>query len=252
MIAFLTAVIICISLTGCGKTMCSVEGCNNAIAKEAEGVTTYCDKHVAKNVYDGLKLAYDISERVGNDVIAAWRTGIYDTSEYQSKNYDTTKISILASKLSLSENDVSVGAAAAYQLMWNGVLWESLSEEEKEASVHPESGMADGEYALRLMAYGDLFSFCVTTVIEGYTHNGSVERAQSMLKIAKDNLKILGDVYPDYVHYSDLLDYYTSVSSYFEFCQSPSGNLEQASDTNNEYQNEAKEYKNKLELVFED
>ena len=249
MIALFMAIVMCICLAGCGKTMCSVEGCKNEVA-DNENEVTYCDKHLAENVYDSLKNAYEISARIGNDIIAAWRTGIYDTAAFQSKDYDTTKISILAAELSLSQYDVEVGAAAAYQLMWNGVLWANMTEEEKEESLNPTSGMPDGEYALRLQAYGDLFQFCVTTVIEGYTHNGQMESAQTSLLNAKDWIRLLGDTYPDYVHYAALLDYYTSVSSYLEFCQSPSGNFEQASNSNNAYQNDVKEYVNKLELVF--
>lgn len=253
MIALLLAFAVSVSLVGCGKVMCSVEGCKNAVSKDAEGVTSYCDKHLAKMVYDSLKVAYSVSERMGNDIIAAWEVGIYQKKDFQSKDYSISKISILASKLMLSEHDISVGTAVAYQLMWKGVLWESMSDEEKEESLHPtKSNLSDGEYALRLSAYGDLFEFCVNSVIAGYTHNGSVERAESMLTMAKDYIKILGDVYPDYVHYADLLDYYTSVSSYFDFCNSPTGNLEQASNSNIEYQNSVKEYVSKLELVFED
>lgn len=250
MIALLLAFAVSVSLVGCGKVMCSAEGCKNAVSKDAEGVTSYCDKHLAKMVYDSLKVAYSVSERMGNDIIAAWEVGIYQKKDFQS--HDNDKVSKLATKLSLSKHDVLVGTAAAYKLMFKGVLWEDMTEEEKETAISTEDGVSDGDMALTMMAFGNLFEFCVNSVIAGYTHNGSVERAESMLTMAKDYIKILGDVYPDYIHYADLLDYYTAVSSYFDFCQNPTGNLEQASNSNIEYQNDAKDYVNKLELVFGD
>lgn len=46
--------------------------------------------------------------------------------------------------------------------------------------------------------------------------------------------------------------YYTSTSSFFEFCQNPTGSFEQVVNTINDYKNEARDYKNDLDYIFED
>ena len=131
-------------------------------------------------------------------------------------------------------------------LTWKGVSLSSMSEEEKEELLASHT-----DY-LEVMAFGDLFQYCVTTVIEGYTHNGYIGHAQSSLDIAKDNLKKLSQEYPDYIHYADLKNYYTAVDSYFDFCTSPTGNFEQASNTNNDFQKQVKECLSGLEFEFEE
>lgn len=252
-IALLMAIIMCSSLVGCGTPKCSVEGCGEKSVEDTTYEEPYCSKHlankkaqdIAETVYDMVSGAYMYCEWMGDDVIAAWRTGIYDKDTYKKKD-SKDKLEILASKLNLSYADVKVGEAAACKLTWDGVIWDSLTEEEKNEYLE------DHIDYLAVMAFGDLFQYCVTTVIEAYTHNGYIGHAQSSLDLAKQNLKTLSQDYPDYIHYEDLKDYYTAVNSYFDFCVSPTGNFEQASNSNNEYQKQVKECMSALELEFED
>lgn len=252
-IALLMAIIMCSSLVGCGTPKCSVEGCGEKSVEDTTYEEPYCSKHlankkaqdIAETVYDMVSGAYMYCEWMGDDVIAAWRTGIYDKDTYKKKD-SKDKLEILASKLNLSYADVKVGEAGAYLLTWEGVSLSSMSEEEKEELLASHIDF------LEVMAFGDLFQYCVTTVIEGYTHNGYIGHAQSSLDIAKDNLKKLSQEYPDYIHYADLKDYYTAVDTYFDFCTSPTGNFEQASNSNNDYQKQVKECMSALEFEFED
>ena len=254
-IALLMAIIMCSSLAGCGTPKCSIEGCKEKAVEDTTYEEPYCSNHLAskksyelaKNAYDMIAVAYTYSEWIGNDVIAAWHAGIYDQSDFAQKG-SSDKVELLASKLTLSYYDTTVGTAAAYQLRWKGVAWETLSEEEKE-----ESRTSDGNLMLTLEAYGnELFQVCVMSVIEGYTHNGYAGTAQSSLDLAKGYIKTLSQEYPDYGYFDELKDYYTAVNSYFEFCMSPTGNFEQASNTNNDYQKQVKECLSGLEFEFED
>ena len=254
-LALIFALIMAISLVGCGKTICSIEGCENEAVEDTTYEEPYCSKHlankkayeIAKNAYDMINIVCNYSEWIGNDVVAAWRAGIYDKSDFAKKG-SSDKVELLASKLNLSYYDTTVGTAAAYQLRWKGVVWETLSDEEKE-----ESRTSDGNYMLTLEAYGnELFQVCVMSVIEGYTHNGYAGTAQSSLDLAKGYIKTLSQEYPDYIHYNALKEYYTAASSYFDFCMNPTGNFEQASNSNNDYQKQVNEYKSELEIVFED
>lgn len=252
-LVLLLVLVMCISLGGCGGPKCSIEGCGEKAVEDTTYEEPYCSNHLAskksydlaKNAYDMIGVAYGYCEWMGNDIIAAWRAGIYDKSDFAKKG-SSDKVELLASKLTLSYYDTSVGAAAAYQLRWKGVAWETLSEEEKE-----ESRTSDGTYMLTLEAYGsELFQACVMSVIEGYTHNGYAGSAQSSLDLAKGYIKTLSQEYPDYSFFNELKDYYTAVNSYYEFCMSPTGNFEQASNTNNDYQKQVKECLSALEFEF--
>lgn len=254
-IALLLVMAMCLSLVGCGGPKCSFEGCKEKSVEDTTYEEPYCENHLsAKKAYDAAKAAYDMvgvaytyAEWMGDDVIAAWRTGIYDKADFAKKD-SKDKVELLASKLTLSIYDTSVGAAAAYKLRWKGIAWETLSDEEKE-----ESRTSDGDFMLTLEAYGsELFQACVMSVIEGYTHNGYLESAQSSLNLAKNYIKTLSQDHPDYAYYSALKDYYAEVNSYLEFCMNPTGNFEQASNTNLEFQKQVKDCMSDLEFEFED
>ena len=98
----------------------------------------------------------------------------------------------------------------------------------------------------------DLFEFCVETVVNAYVVNGKVEEAQTALDTAKAQMKELSAEYSDYEHYPNLKGYFTTTSSFFDFCQNPTGSFEQVKDTVNEYKNEARDYISDLDYIFED
>ena len=98
----------------------------------------------------------------------------------------------------------------------------------------------------------DLFSFCVNSVSAAYKVNGKVEEAQTALDAAKAQMKELSQKYSDYEHYPNLKGYYTTTSSFFDFCNNPTGSFEQVKTTVNDYKNEARDYISDLDYIFED
>ena len=78
------------------------------------------------------------------------------------------------------------------------------------------------------------------------------EEAQNVLNNAKTQMKELSERYSDYEHYPNLKGYYTTTSSFFDFCQNPTGSFEQVKDTINDYKNEARDYISDLDYIFED
>ena len=89
-------------------------------------------------------------------------------------------------------------------------------------------------------------------VSNAYKVNGKVDEAKNALDEAKAQMKELSEKYSDYEHYPNLKGYYTTTSSFFDFCQNPTGSFEQVKDTINDYKNEARDYISDLDYIFEE
>lgn len=217
LIALLLFLVMCLSLAACGS------GEKKAF-------------EVSKSAYDNIDIAYEITEQFGSDIYEAWRLGIYDDDEILENG-----AAHLATELSLSADEIRAGAV--YTLYQDE--WDTMSEEEKEELI----GSAD-----LLFSYmeDDLFSFCVMAVSNAYVVNGKVDEAQTALDAAKAQMKELSSEYSDYEHYPNLKGYFTTTSSFFDFCQNPTGSFEQIKETVNNYKNEARDYISDLDYIFED
>lgn len=218
-ISFILVLAMCISLCACSGDKKAFEA--------------------SKAAYDNVDIAYEITDQYGSDIYEAWRLGIYDDEEILDDG-----AAHLATELNLSEEEINEGVAYTLANVM-GSDWETLSDEEKEEY----RGMTD--YAFTLFE-DDLFSFCVMVVSNAYIVNGEAEKAQTALDEAKAQMKELSENYSDYEHYPNLKGYYTTTSSFFEFCQNPEGSFEQVKTTINDYRNEARDYISDLDYIFED
>lgn len=194
----------------------------------------------SKAAYDSVDIAYDIAEQFGTDIYEAWRLGIYDDDEILKNG-----IEHLDSELSLNEDELREGVAYVMAVNIAGEDWSELSDEDKKTF----SENADLVFSIM---EDDLFSFCVMVVTGAYTANGKVAEAQTALDEAKAQMKELSEKYSDYEHYPNLKGYYTTTSSFFDFCQNPTGSFEQVKDTINDYKNEARDYISDLDYIFEE
>ena len=97
-----------------------------------------------------------------------------------------------------------------------------------------------------------VFSACVLVTSNAYVENGKTKQVEDLLTSAKAQMKEMSQKYSDYEHYSNLKEYFTSVSAFFDFCKSPKGSYEQAIETMNDYRNTARELKNDLAFIFEE
>ena len=216
-ISLLLVIVICLSLAAC-------EGSDKKAFE------------VSNEAYKNIDIAYEITEQFGSDIYEAWRLGIYDDDEI----LDDGAVH-LAKELSLSADEIRAGAVyAVYQ-----DEWDTMSEERREELI----GKAD--LFFKYME-DDLFSFCVMAVSNAYVVNGKVEEAQTALDAAKSLMKELSKEYSDYEHYPNLKGYFTTTSSFFDFCQNPTGSFEQVKETINKYKNEARDYISDLDYIFED
>lgn len=218
-LSLILALVICLSLTACGGDKKAFEA--------------------SKAAYENIDTAYEITEQYGSDIYEAWRLSIYEKDEILD---DGAKY--LANELSLSVDEIKTGIAYA-ALSIVGEDWDDLSEEEKTKCM-------DGADSLLNAMKDNLFSFCVMAVSGAYTVSGKVEEAQTALDAAKAQMKELSQKYSDYEHYPNLKGYYTTTSSFFDFCNNPSGSFEQVKDTINKYRNEARDYISDLDYIFED
>lgn len=119
-----------------------------------------------------------------------------------------------------------------------------MSEEDKQAYID------NADSFFRVME-DSLFSFCVNSVSAAYVVNGKVEEAQTALDAAKAQMKELSQKYSDYEHYPNLKGFYTTTSSFFDFCNNPTGSFEQVKQTINDYKNSARDYISDLDYIFE-
>ena len=219
-LALILVVLMCVSMTACGG--------GNKKAFEA-----------SKAAYDNIDIAYEIAEQFGSDVYEAWRLGIYDDDEILEDG-----VAHLASELSLSKEEIKEGVVYAMADL-TGEDWSELTEEDK-ATIKDKADL------IFEMMEDNLFEFCVMVVCGSYIANGKVEDAQNALNNAKAQMKELSEKYSDYEHYPNLKGYYTTTSSFFDFCQNPTGSFEQVKDTINDYKNEARDYISDLDYIFEE
>lgn len=218
--AIILVLVMCVSMTACGG--------GNKKAFEA-----------SKAAYDNVDIAYEITEQFGSDLYEAWRLGIYDDEEILEDG-----VAHLATELSLSEDELKDGVGYVMAEM-TGEDWSEMSDEDK-ATITENTDIIFG------LMEDNLFSFCVMVVTGAYTANGKVEEAQNALNAAKAQMKELSENYSDYEHYPNLKGYYTTTSSFFDFCQNPTGSFEQVKDTINDYKNEARDYISDLDYIFEE
>lgn len=218
-ISLLLVIIMCLSLVACGGS--------EKKAFEA-----------SKAAYDNIDIAYEITEQFGSDIYEAWRLGIYDDDEILEDG-----AAHLATKLSLSADEIRAGAVYAIYKD----EWDTMPDEEKDKLI-------DNADLFFIHSYNEdeLFFFCVMAVSNAYVVNGKVEEAQTALDAAKAQMKELSSEYSDYEHYPNLKGYFTTTSSFFDFCQNPSGSFEQFKETVNDYKKEARDYISDLDYIFDD
>ena len=194
---------------------------------------------LSKVAYGNVKAAYEITEQYSTDLYEAWRLGIFDKEELYNDG-----VTYLATKLSLSEDELKEGLVYAIEKKTGG----KLSDNDRADFVD-----VDNKYVFKVMGdNSSLFSFCVSIVEGAYIANGKTEKAQVALNNAKTQMKELSESYSDYEHYPNLKGYYTTTSSFFDFCQNPDASFDQIKDTINNYKKEARDFENDLDFIFED
>lgn len=250
-IALLLALVMCISLVGCGKTTCSVEGCENEAVDDTSFEESYCSKHLAnkkafemsKIAYQSVNLAYDIVHKFGTDLYSAW----YLVAHENKRLMDSNTVKVLSSEVQyLDEEELQMGLAFVLAKNKYQEDWHTLSEEEKNNYIEL-AGKYEGD---------DFFNqtnclFITTwTVIRAYEVNGKIEDARGYLESAQSHMRELSEKFSDYEHYPNLKGFFTTVGSYLDVCCDSELSFAQFKDVKNEYEKEARDYINDLNFIF--
>lgn len=225
-ICALLALVLCLSVTACG----------GASTETTIGRTAF---DASKEAYDCVSTAYEITDQFASDVYEAWRLGIYEDDSITSRG-----ASYLAGELNLSEEELIEGIVYT-MLGGTDEDYQNATEEEKQE-------YRDWDVIYFSLNEDSLFSACIWAVTGAYAASGKTKEAQTALDDAKAIMREMSEKYSDYEHYPSLKGYYTTTSSYFNFCSNPDGSFEQVKTTINDYRNEARDYISDLDYIFED
>ena len=195
------------------------------IVTETE-VTTVAKKEVeyeaASVAYQDLIKAHELCVDVMDSVYGAWYFSIYEYDDYSG----STGFSKFCSKANISSTDALKAAETLLKM-------DDIS-----------------AYA----AYGVLiedFSWSILIVTQVYKINGIFDEIEECLANAKASLKSVTNEYSDYTGYSVLKSYYSEISAYYEFSQSPTGSFAQLKTTIDNYETNLRNYKNDLSFIFD-
>ena len=195
---------------------------------------------VTEEVFDNSKIAYeklvhasDIGLTALSDIYDAWYYGIYNT---KNGDWDT-----FCNELNVSASDLEEGIKE-YDIFYSIAIKDT---------EHKYQGI--DHFFLTLSYMEDFWSVCVDYVTYGYmvSENG-LKVIEQDLKDAKEALKIVGNEFSDYKYYPNLKDFYSTVSSLYEFVSSPTGSFETLKTTSTDYENQIRNFKSDLSFVFEE
>ena len=95
------------------------------------------------------------------------------------------------------------------------------------------------------------FSYAVKIAQICLTNKNIYKNIHTHIENAKAYLKEVTDEYSDYTAYPTLKRYYSEITSYLEFIESPSGSFSQLKTTIDNYETNIRTYKNDLSFTLE-
>lgn len=167
----------------------------------------------ANDAYIDIVSASETCIEIMDSIYGAWHFAIYKADDY----YGTNKIKEFASAASLTYSEVN--------------------------SAMTSLGLSSSDI--------DDFNYAIYIVKQVYKNKGSYTEAKNLLASAKDSLKSVTSEYSDYTGYPTLKSFYSEVSSYLEFAESPSGSFSQLKTTIDNYETNIRTYKNDLSFIFD-
>lgn len=212
----LVAIGICVCLVGCGDDKKDDSATATSSTTETVNEATDTSLDNAKEAYTLLANSSDTIEIIGAGISGAWGYAIENSSDFTGTYYG------LASVCGLSSEEVT----AAFDQYSNDLL----------GGMSYESGVLLHDFQT------------VISVLINYGYAPYLEQLDKDLASAKSLIK---SVDQSESYYSDLVDYYTAVSNYLEFCKSPTGNYQSVGTTRNEYETTISTAKSKLSFYLE-
>lgn len=213
----------------------------DSISESANRLTEYREEYIftlSKAAYNNIDKAYAITELFCSDLYEAWRLGSQEGPRVVNEG-----IKLLASKISLSEDEVALGVAidSAHR---EKIEWDDMSDAEKQ--VYIDNAVA----RIKRLPADWVYNVCLYSVVYFYEENGQIEEAKNSLNLAKEQMRELSEKYTDYEHYPNLKGYFTTTSSFLDVCANPNLSFNQFKDVINDYKKEARDYVNDLDYIF--
>lgn len=193
-----------------------------------------------RQTYQDVSSAYEVVEKYGLDIYEAWRIGIQEK--------DKLTLDYLSDQLSLSLDELVEGSVYAVSIISTDIDYDTMSDENKEYL----RDSSDFYFSVMSNLGKEISSMAVLTIVGAYITSGKSEEIEQALNAAKENMRMLSQEFSDSEYYNDMKDYYTTTQSFYDFCKDPSGSFDQLRTTLNDYRNSIREYKNRLDFVFED
>ncbi len=201
---------------------------------------------LSKSIFENIEKAYEKLSPIGDDIISAWELGINSGDSLKEWREG---FPLFCSAVSLTQDEVLDGLASL-EHQANG----RLDLEYYKGSVREYYDIYFYSPATNkglLSRYSDTFSPCVELVTESYKMNGDLNEIESLLSSARESLEKLSNNYSDYEHYWSITKYFNVINTYYNFCNEPTGSLEQAIDDLHEYNEIAEECHSSLYYYFQ-
>lgn len=261
-ICLLLALVMCLSLVGCGKSKAAKEAekaidaigevtldSGDAIknAEKLYNILTDAEKADVDNrlvlveaqeqfaklqetlIYGNAKESFEALKDVAtlcvngmDDIYGAWYFGIYKASNASGNYY--FYYDLAKETPNLSGGDLKSAA---------------------EVIGFPTSGDSNSCNALK----GD-WQKSLTVTMAAITLRGDYDTITTKMDAAKKCLQKLTEEYDDYTYYPKLKEYYAAVSSYVEFYTNPTGSFNQLADTVKEFENTIRTYEADVSFLF--
>ena len=242
-ISLLLILVICVSLVGCGKVVCSIEGCENEAVEDNTYEKSYCSKHLAnkqafeksQDAYKNIIAAYEIVTDFAVDYYEVWRAGIYEPKKIRDQG-----VKYLATYLRNIDVDY----------LRQGLSRDAKKRMDNGGTILTEEHVNNPDLYLSLCTDKTLWSICPYAVIYAYDEAGKKSEAENLLNTAKQHMKEMSEKYSDYEHYPKLKELYSSVNSYLDTCFNQSHSFEQFAELNKEYEKEVSDYIADLDFIF--
>ncbi len=237
------SILILALLGGCGTASNTADTQAGQEATVEVGSKEYI-YNLSAEAYNDVNAAYDLTASMGNGIYKAW---LWATSTSDSE----LTADNLANELNCSKEELLDGVDYAVRSDMNGLGYTDTDEAMDEFEEDSREDLLDF-YVYFLDSHNTpKFQAYVSSVVGMYKINGTADAAKEKLDAAKSSMKELSADYSDYEHYPALKDFYTTTSSYYEFCIAPEGSFEQYTSTQNDYQNDARNAKSQLDFIFE-
>ena len=172
----------------------------------------------AKNAYNSLIEAHNLTVEIMESIYNAWYFAIY-----KADDYDFTDDFVMAF-------DFATG----------------LSNRAAMDAILSELGYSQND-VWRYLLISD-FSYAVAVVQR--TQKITYETIDTKLASAQAEIKKLSNKYSDYTGLGSLKSYYSEISAYLAFCKSPNCSFSQLSTTMSNYENNLTRYKQELAIYL--